>query len=176
MNFEQWLQSRLTAHGFPVGVIDGVIGPKTIAALRAFQGARGLLVTAFADAATVAALRDSSTADAVAPADRDSDPLAAPVPHGSWPRQNGVPAFYGKVGTSQVMIDLPYQMVLAWDKRVTVRRISVHAKVAASASEAFHEIAGIYNASERRALGLDIFGGSVAYEDVVAWHRRQIEE
>lgn len=161
MTFEQWLQSWLTAHGYPVGVIDGVIGPKTRAALRAFQAARGLQVTGSADALTVDALRLSSTAGTTAPEDRDKHPLASPAPHGSWPRQDGVPAFYGKVGTSQVMLDLPYPMVLAWDKRRTVRRISLHSKVAASAGEALQEIAGIYNASERRALGVDIFGGSL---------------
>ena len=42
MNFEQWLQSRLTAHGYPVGVIDGKLGPISVAALKAFQSAKGI--------------------------------------------------------------------------------------------------------------------------------------
>ena len=61
MPFEMWLQSRLTAHGFACGVIDGILGPKTLHALRSFQKARGLPVTSQADEATVMALRASSS-------------------------------------------------------------------------------------------------------------------
>lgn len=57
MDFEHWLQSRVTAHGFPCGPIDGEIGTKTIAALKAFQFAKSLPQTGTADAVTVAALR-----------------------------------------------------------------------------------------------------------------------
>lgn len=32
MTFEQWIQSRLTAHGYATGGTDGVIGTATIAA------------------------------------------------------------------------------------------------------------------------------------------------
>ena len=61
MTFEQWAQSRLTAHGFPCGPIDGVIGSGTRAALRAFQATRALPITGQADDATVAALKAPST-------------------------------------------------------------------------------------------------------------------
>lgn len=37
------LQQRLTAAGFDTGGVDGKIGPKTLAALRAFQRAQGLV-------------------------------------------------------------------------------------------------------------------------------------
>lgn len=39
------VQSALSAHGLAVGSIDGVIGPKTRAALRDFQADNGLAVT-----------------------------------------------------------------------------------------------------------------------------------
>nr|WP_295465175.1 hypothetical protein [Mesorhizobium sp.] len=44
-----------------------------------------------------------------------------------------MPAFYGAVGTSQVQIDIPYDMVLAWDTGTRIRKMTLHAKVAASA-------------------------------------------
>ncbi|WP_244651216.1 glycoside hydrolase family protein [Rhizobium sp. CFBP 8762] len=42
MNFNNWLQSRLTAHGYPVGAIDGIVGSKTIKALYSFLSATKL--------------------------------------------------------------------------------------------------------------------------------------
>jgi uncharacterized protein (TIGR02594 family) len=56
MTFEQWLQSRLTAHGHPVGV-NGDWGRVSIDALKAFQKKMGLPVTGVADRAAVDALK-----------------------------------------------------------------------------------------------------------------------
>lgn len=42
------LQSRLTARGFSTGGVDGVIGPNTIAAIRAFQKSKGLVPDGYA--------------------------------------------------------------------------------------------------------------------------------
>lgn len=161
MNFEQWLQSRLTAHGFPVGPIDGVIGSKTIAAINAFQASRGLNVSGQADAATVDALRLTSSFSPV-PVNRDVPPApSAPSVPAVWPRQKDVPAFYGAVGTSQTQIDIPFDMWLAWDKNIRVRRMTLHTKVAASAERVLQAVAGIYSAAERKAIGVDLFGGSL---------------
>jgi peptidoglycan hydrolase-like protein with peptidoglycan-binding domain len=156
MNFEQWLQSRLTAHGYPVGVIDGVIGDKTIAALKAFQAARKLETTGTADSATVTALRFS----AGNPVGQQPRPTYTQAPS-QWPRQNGVSAFYGKVGTSQGRLQLPFPMKLAWDKSHVVTSITLHTKVIESAGRAFAEIAETYNEKERADLGIDLFGGSL---------------
>ena len=160
MSFEEWLQSRLTAHGFPVGIIDGDLGSKSIAALKAFQTSRKLEPAGKADAATVEALRASASAGPVRPLP-DAPVAGAPAPIPIWPKQSGVPAFYGAVGTSQVRVELPFSMKLAWDLKVEVQRISLHSKVAASAERAFKQIAQEYNPSDRADLGLDIFGGSL---------------
>lgn len=56
MNFTEWLQSRLVAHGYAIEV-DGAIGAETIGALRAFQRKAKIPETGNADAATVKALR-----------------------------------------------------------------------------------------------------------------------
>lgn len=165
MDFEHWIQSRLTAHGFAVGPIDGVIGDKTTAAIKAFQAARGLPVSGKADDATVQALRASasviSAADKAVIPDRDTEATVAQPSNTVWPRQSGVPAFYGAVGTSQTQIAVPFDMWLAWDKSVRVRKITVHTKVAASAERVLQSVAGLYSAQERKTIGLDLFGGSL---------------
>ncbi len=56
MDFTIWLQSRLTAHGHPVGV-NGDWGRISIEALKAFQKRMGLPVSGVADRASVEALK-----------------------------------------------------------------------------------------------------------------------
>lgn len=51
------LQTRLTERGFATGGVDGKIGPKTRAALRAFQGSVGLPPDGYADAALLDRVR-----------------------------------------------------------------------------------------------------------------------
>lgn len=164
MTFEAWLQSRLTAHGFPCGPIDGTLGPATHEALGAFQTARGLPVTKKADEATVAALRLSATSASEPMPERDEDGPETPVPatvSNVWPRQKDVPLFYGAVGQEQVHVQLAYPMRIAWNLSQTVNRITMHRRVAASAERCFQRIAATYTPEQRRDLGLDLFGGSL---------------
>lgn len=168
MTFETWLQSRLTAHGFACGPIDGIVGPITIAAIRAFEAARGLPVDGMADAAVVAALRtSSSTADpqTAAAVENRQTPEAEiqkiALVGDVWPRQPGVPAFYGPVGSRQTRVDIPFDFYLAWSKTTRVKSMTLHEKVAASAGRILQEIAALYTAAERKALGIDLFGGSL---------------
>lgn len=51
------MQARLTELGFPAGGADGKPGPRTRAALRAYQGARGLTPDGYADAALIDRIR-----------------------------------------------------------------------------------------------------------------------
>ena len=161
MNFEQWLQSRLTAHGYPCGIIDGDIGAKTIGALKAFQRANGLDVTGKADASSVDALRRSSS-NPPGGAARPASPVAGhPSRTSPWPHQNDVERFYGPVGTSQASLELPFPMILAWDKQHVVSKITLHKKVIDSAGRAFAEIAKTYSDKERRDIGINVFSGSL---------------
>ncbi len=52
------LQQRLRAHGFTPGKIDSVYGPRTTAAVRDFQAAKGLDVTGVVDRTTWQALME----------------------------------------------------------------------------------------------------------------------
>ena len=163
MNFEQWLQSRLTAHGYPVGVIDGKLGPISVAALKAFQSAKGIPASGIANEATVAALRLSATASVPAIPERAQVPEKETFQPSKtvWPRQGDVPAFFGAVGQNQTSIEVPFDMWLAWDKGTRIKKISVHKRAAESAERAFQKMAGIYSTAERKNIGIDLFGGSL---------------
>ncbi|RFC65028.1 hypothetical protein DYI37_03955 [Fulvimarina endophytica] len=165
MSFEEWLQSRLTAHGFPCGAIDGVIGPVTIAALKAFERSRGFPVDGTADERVVAALRLTASAlpaGVIRPADLPEAEIQKIklVPQ-TWPRQADVPAFFGAIGTRQTLIEIPFDMVLAYDRGVRARRMSLHEKVAPSALRVLERVAQLYSAKERAELGLNLFAGSL---------------
>lgn len=162
----KWLQSQLTAHGFPVGVIDGKIGPITIAAMKAFQRKNQLKVTGVADDATMRVLRTLPTGTATAKElaeipDRDApnpSVLASPFP---FPSQNDMARYYGKPGTNMAQIKLPYPMRLAWDKRTVITKMTLHKRCADSAQRVLNRVALIYTPADRAALGLDLFGGSL---------------
>lgn len=157
--FIRWLQMQLAAHGFTSGLVDGFDGPLTRAAIRAFQEASGLGQTGTATAETIAALRADPT-DGLAPLTwRDDDPKPAT---NTWPRQADVPAFYGAVGERQTRIEMPFDMVLAWDTNVRLRHMTLHEKVAPSAERVLKSVAETYSAGERVMLGIHLFGGSLA--------------
>lgn len=166
MTFEKWLQSRLTAHGFPCGSIDGKIGKLTIGALKAFEAKHGLTVDGIADPKVVQALRASSSAvppkvmTEIPNRDEKAPDVVQPA-RTIWPRQSEVRAFFGEVGTNQTQIEVPFDMFLAWSKTTRIRKIMVHKKVAASAAMALNKIAIAYSEPERKALGIDLFGGSL---------------
>lgn len=156
--FNKWLQSRLTSHGFATGGIDGIVGPNTEAALKAFQRAKGIQVSGVADQATVAALRSTSIG---AKFDREAQPPKKKSSAGPWPHQSQAGAFYGEVGKYQTRIEVPWTMRLAWDKQRTVSRITLHERVAPSASRALQRIYAHYGDDGVKHLGLDLFGGSL---------------
>jgi hypothetical protein len=148
------LQRRLAELGLYAGPIDGIKGGRTHAAIRAFQRLNGLKSDGIVGPLTTAALWPAPIPE------RDTDPPKAPPhPMPIWPRQRDVPAFFGPPGSGQVMLELPFPMRLAWDKRVIIRRFSIHEKVHDSAARVFARIAEEYDATQRQALGIDLFGG-----------------
>lgn len=151
------LQQRLAELGLNPGPADGKLGRRTQAALRAFQRLNGLNDDGIPGPKTEAALWPAYIHERDAELPEEAVPPDVPL----WPRQAAVEAFYGAPGDGQkqVMLELPYPMRLAWDKRKVVNRFSVHHKVVESAGRAFARIAEEYGPAERAALGIDLFGG-----------------
>lgn len=83
-------------------------------------------------------------------------------PNTVWPRQSGVPAFFGKPGANLALFDLPYPMRLAWDTDTIVKRITLNKKVGESAQRAFKAALDHYGLPGIQQLGLDLYGGSYA--------------
>lgn len=69
---------------------------------------------------------------------------------------------YGKPcdATNQVIISLPYPMKLAWDKKLTVRKITVHKLIAKNFKNVFKDILAHYGLEKIQELGIDLFGGT----------------
>lgn len=167
MDFNNWLQSRLTAHGFPSGPIDGIIGDKTIAAIKAFEASRGLPVNGTADDAVIQALRASASVipqevkAAIPDRDEPAEKEQFQPSKRQWPRQSECTSFYGAVGTNQTSIEVPFDMFLAWSKSTRVRKMTLHKLVADSAAKVLQNVANTYSAQERHDIGIDLFGGSL---------------
>jgi peptidoglycan hydrolase-like protein with peptidoglycan-binding domain len=53
------LQDRLAALGYKPGAVDGVLGPRTVDALKKFQGDKNLAVTGTLNAETIRVLRNA---------------------------------------------------------------------------------------------------------------------
>lgn len=122
-----------------VGAIDGLMGPQTRYAFEVFAG------------------KDVSTEEARQP--RPDDNL--PAQSNRWPRQTTaeMTAFYGRPGENHTMIDLPFTMKIAWNKRQKINRFTINSRCAESALRCFERIAATYDARQRADLGIDLFGG-----------------
>jgi len=72
-------------------------------------------------------------------------------------------AKYGKPNESGtpylVKIDLPYPMVLSWDKSVSVKSIKCHKLVAEQFKAIFAEILQVYGYDKVKELNIDVYGG-----------------
>lgn len=79
-----------------------------------------------------------------------------------WPRQSGVPAFFGKAGGPQCTAGkavLPFPFRIAWNKSQKVSSFRCHELVADAFTGIFAEAGRHYGEQEFRRLGLDLFGG-----------------
>lgn len=126
--------------------------------MKAFQIAHGLAADGKVGPLTTAALFPDTLPE------RPDEGALVPAPSPErdfWPRQKDCMAFYGGVGLHQVRLKLPYPMKIAWDLKVTVNSISVHEKVHDSAARVFARVADAYDEKQRKAIGIDLFGGSL---------------
>lgn len=121
--------------GFDPGKIDGLLGTNTNVAREAY----------------VKAARDEDITLPVAP-----KPKPGTVAN-IWPKQSQVPTFYGEMGANQVLVPVPYKI---YYEGQLVKRISLHAKVAESATRVFAKVQEVYG-SRIPELGLNLWGGSL---------------
>lgn len=136
--------------GIPPGDIDGLVGPDTLQAFRAYdaRNAAGGKVT------EEEVWRDSIPAE--------TTPIIVPtnrITRNNWPKQKDMVKFFGNVGTNQTTVRFPYEMRLAWDKSSVVRSTQCHVKVRESIERILAKTLQHYSLSGVKNLGLDLFGG-----------------
>lgn len=171
--FVRAAQKRLATKGFYRGSIDGLAGPQTVAAIKAFEKSVGQPQDGTLDPKTWNLLDDAGErATEIKEIREGDDPtLRGPVEHTAmvWPRQNECDIFYGRpkldgrgggTAVNQTLLTLPYPMRLAWDLDDTINRITCHEKVHDSLLRIFENTANEYDHAARQHVGLDIFGGS----------------
>lgn len=124
------------SHEIEVGAIDGLVGEDTRQARRVY-------------------------ADKNEGTWRDKLPeLAAGVKHSdNWPRQSGVPAFFGSPGANLVKLSLPFPFRIAWDPAKTVQSTMVNAKCKDAFSAIWTKTLEHYTLVGLKNLRLDMFGG-----------------
>jgi hypothetical protein len=155
-------QKYLADLGLYVGRVDGLHGPATDAAVRKFQSMNGLKADGIVGKKTSAEFEEhlAKNPDRTEPNPRIPDRKQT-HPYTRWPkeRMSDLQRFYGKVGRNQVKIDLPYDMVLAWDTKKSLSGISCHSKVAKSLQGVLETVRDEYSAEEIRQHGFNLFGG-----------------
>lgn len=67
--------------------------------------------------------------------------------------------YIGQPGTNLVYIDLPFQMVLAWDTNTKINKILVNKIIAEPLKKVFKDILDHYGYEKIKALGIDRYGG-----------------
>ena len=60
-------------------------------------------------------------------------------------------------------IDLPFPMIVAWDRKQTVKRIQCHKLIAVRLHKALSDILCHYGIEEIKRLGINIYGGCFNY-------------
>jgi hypothetical protein len=91
---------------------------------------------------------------------RDDEGIGAVATPTDWPvqTQTELEKYYGKVGTNQTLVDVPYQLKIAWEPTKTITKFSCHEKVADSIVRVLDRVADHYQ-DRISVLGLDLFGG-----------------
>ncbi len=95
--------------------------------------------------------------------DHDHEPVTKSkpyIPEGTWPLQRDMEKFYGKVGTNQSKVHVPFPMYLAWGNKRLIEHITIHEKCNASLTRILQRIRDSYSPEQITANGYHIFGGS----------------
>lgn len=135
-------QAALAVLGFEPGTVDGYDGNNTNEALTAFQASL-LGVSAQVDRMAAAGARSHDAQLA-------------------YPLQRDLEKFYGKAGGPQCTagkVELPFPMIIAWNKAQKINRFSCHEKLATPLTAIYRETLAHYGEQEIERLELNVFGG-----------------
>jgi hypothetical protein len=135
----RFIQINASERGIGIGPVDGLWGPRTNAGFLELEHR----------------IRHGEPQLPWRP-----DEIEVPNPN-RWPvqRTREFEEFFGERSSQLVLIDLPYEMKLAWDRRTRTRRTRCHEKVADSLQRVLHKVKDIYGEGNISGLNLDHFGG-----------------
>jgi hypothetical protein len=159
------MQQLLRAHGFAPGAIDGSFGPRTLAAVKAFQRAKGLVVDGYVGPITWGALERTATPTPARP----SSSRAGTVPFLSQLR---VPNGYANYACGPTSL----AMVMAAEGRAApgVLQVALRAGTQKSNAGTSHDglvrAARSYGFSPRPDAGWDALSRSLAAGHPVVAH------
>lgn len=143
-------QIILTAAGYEPGNIDGywLLGGTTHEAFNSWDYKR--------TNGTNEILPGRSALEVVAPAPKSDKTKTV------WPKQSGVPAFFGKPGSpaataGKVILPIPFR--IAWNLNQSVKSFACHELVEDAFTAIFNEAVAHYGEKKFVELGLDLFGG-----------------
>lgn len=132
----------------PSGQRAQSIGPKTRAAIDRLS-----------DTANDTEWRDTPSDDAsIRPIETVPD---IDIPTFRWPKQiySELVRFFGPVGENQGKCNVPFDLVLDWDKSKRLRSFTCHEKVVAPLERIFVKLLAEYGEEKLTELGIDQFGG-----------------
>ena len=132
----------------PTGAIDGLVGEST-------RNAREL----YNAKVTLNWRTEKDKQDIIAPPKPTPVKSAKSVP--TWPFQTECMSFYGRPGSNQVTLQLPYPMRIAWEPKQTVRSWSCHSKVHDNMKRIFERTLEHYGYERIKELRLDLWGGTL---------------
>lgn len=151
------IQNELRTLGLYTGNLDGDYGPKTVAAVQAFQRLNGLKPDGVVGPKTWDELFD-----VVLTIRNYVPPFPAPKAATVWPRQKDVATFFGPPAGPRATagtVRLPFAFRLAWDLDARVTSFKCHDLVASAMTKIWSDTAAHYGEETMRRLRLDLFGG-----------------
>lgn len=169
------LQHFLNIQGVTPGLVeDGDFGDRSFAGSKSVLYDNGVQVTAawtkgriyvaveqlFLNKTMKAGLIVDGLAGPATNAALDAYAASALVVRHVWPKQSGVPEYFGPIShANQSYAQLPYTMFGDYARTIKVTRFECHEKVRASVERIFRRALAHYGLAEIRRLNLDIFSG-----------------
>jgi GH25 family lysozyme M1 (1,4-beta-N-acetylmuramidase) len=132
------LQTQLNLAGFPVNAVDDIFGPSTLAAVKAFQAAKGLVADGVVGPLTEAALTGSLPGPSPAPT-----PAPVPVPAPSSTELLGIDTSAYDPGTN-------------WSKVLTAGRVFAFIK----ATEGYSYVSALFGVDWRASQSAGVLRGA----------------